>query len=147
MKAIFSIILCICILKANSQNKRVIECLFLKSSFNLNEIKSNFNLKSDDTLILIDKQNKLQGLCSGFNWGTNIVRLENDSLVRYKLSTMDPYFVYKNRCEVFILDNYVKKDKRYYIDILQPCSSQLTKSVIRRKKGHAKLMTVTKYVL
>jgi len=146
MTLAFELIFFAFVFKSNAQTSSR-NCLLLDALFNAHQIKSSFHLKyENDSLILLDKRSWFTGECKSFKWGTNSVRLVNDSSILSRIRLKDPYFIFKRNCKTFILDIH-RKGVLYYFSILQPCSGLLTEAVIKRHRENFEIISVKKFVL
>jgi hypothetical protein len=121
----------------------------VKSLLGSEEIISSFHLGNDnDSLTLLDKNNWLAGECNELSkWGNHYLSIKYDSIISNKIHKTEPYYLFKNDCNTFILEVISKTHILVYISIHQPCSGLIAKVKVKISRKRVEIISVEKVVL
>ena len=124
------------------------ECLILNGILNSRKVKSSFDLtKNNEPFVLYDRSNYFLGKCDSIFWGNKVVKISTDTHIVAKLSNMNPYYLFRNNCNVFIIDSFSNKNDVKFVSISQPCSGLSTECFFKYRKQKIRLISLKKYVL
>jgi hypothetical protein len=92
------------------QNK--IKCNDFISLINFSEIQNNFRgTFIPDTIILVDKELKIESLCASVIWGSKLLIVSQDTLLIKKSIKGSSSFYFNGDSKYFVLSDYKKKGK------------------------------------
>jgi len=123
-------------------------CLVIDTVFNSGQFKSRFHKESNkDSFFVLDKSQRIVENCHSFYWGNKKVQWITDTAILNKVLHSDPYYLFKNDCATFIVDEFKRKGKKYYVTILQPCSSITIEAIVNIHEKRATVTSFKWYVL
>ena len=99
-----------------------------------------------DSFVLIDKDDNFRH-CVSVSFGMHSASvIYNDSL-SYELKRTPLRVLLGDKCSNFLIRQFRRKGKRYFFDIIQPCSNQGCHGEVRKNRNSYKVVRLDAYVV